>query len=727
MNKNPTTYDIFEHRRLRKMKEKHPDWIWNRSDTHVILGVPGTIDGLRTPVEPGNSFSPGPGSYGVSTWIYHNNELHAPETKKLDELEWSFEDGHIPILCSKWNADDVSVISRLFTTGDVDTNDIRDHFSVRLENTSDKAAEVSFYLVIRSVGAAGGPVRALAYKDNSVIINDHPLLLTLNDPDNFGAVSYEESGKDISCFLKNGNLPPDSKVSDSSKWTNVFHYKHELTLGKDGNDTSWVSGALEYKLSLKPGESRDFYFICQVQANNWMLEWMPPLIRPAGCAKEYFESEVDKFKAIWKEHFSIELHTPDKRFTDAFYCQIAHLYMFSVHSLPRISSISYPLWWLRDGSYAVTALDKAGLHEFGKNACLYVKDKTCFGGFGSEADGPGQMIWIISEHYYLTRDEAFLNEMWLTIEKSADFIIKMMTATTPVKVFTENIIPYLVLEPNMDIPAIAAKDGLIVGRMDNHFPLIWVNLFSWMGLTRAADCARALGKIEAAKLYQARADTLNKAIKSKYKELFGKNDRDINSAFWPTGWGDKNDSFINEKYDEFWKTVRYPDGKHFPEPLWTYFEAGQAHNDVLRGHRDLSWVSIEYFLSTHTAPGLYTYHEGECDENSSLQWQRLRGWDEIRYITPHGWTAAEFFHLLRDCMIREDSDAVTIGSGIPENWLDSDFSMKNVPTYFGKVSFAYSAKSKTLTVKTENPEIKVKHELLGDVKIIRYPHDIHVE
>ena len=719
MNKKPATYDLFEHAVLRKMKEKHPDWIWNRSDTHIILGVPGTIDGLRTPVEPGNSFSPGPGSYGVSTWVYHKGVLHAPETKPLEDLDWSFVDGHIPIVCAKWEAAGVYVTSRLFTTGDVDSSDIRDYFAVELKNTLEETIEFSFYLVIRSVGAAGGPIRSLSYDKDNVVINDTPLLLTLEDPNGFGAVSYEASGKDISCFLKSGSLPADARAKDSSAWTKVSQYKHDMSAGKKSDNTSWVSGALEYKVTLAPGEKKDLYFICHVQAGHWMLDWLPALERPSGCAKEFFEKEESKYKALWAERFSIDLKTPDVRFTDAFYCQIAHLYMFSVHNLPRISSISYPLWWLRDGSYAVTALDKAGLHDFSKDACLYVKDKVCFGGFGSEADGPGQLIWIISEHFLLTKDVAFLQEMWSTIEKNADFIEKMMNATGPVRVLTEHITPYLVLEPNMDIPAIASQDGLIVGRMDNHFPLIWVNLFSWLGLTRAAICASALDMIEVSQKYQALADKLSEAVGKKAKEIFGDNDRDVNIAFWPSGWADKNDVFLNEKFDEFWDTIRLPGGVHCPEPLWTYFEAGQAHNELLRGRRDLAWISIEHFLSTHTAPGLYTYHEGECDENTSVQWQRLRGWDEIRYVTPHGWTAAELFHLLRDCLIREEGDELVIGSGIPESWLSSDFHVRNISTYFGKVSFEYSAASRTLTVDTANSETPVRHELLGTVEIVR--------
>ena len=77
---------MLEHQRLAAMRAKHPDWIWNRSDTHVILGVPRSHEGLKTVVEPGNSFSPGAGTFGVSTWVFDHEtgELHAPEQMPLD-------------------------------------------------------------------------------------------------------------------------------------------------------------------------------------------------------------------------------------------------------------------------------------------------------------------------------------------------------------------------------------------------------------------------------------------------------------------------------------------------------------------------------------------------------------------------------------------------------------------------------------------------------------------
>ncbi|MFR9233485.1 MAG: hypothetical protein ACLVLH_10995 [Eisenbergiella massiliensis] len=108
----------------------------------------------------------------------------------------------------------------------------------------------------------------------------------------------------------------------------------------------------------------------------------------------HWEETKERLLTFWKKKLKIGLQLPDKRFTDAFYCQLVHLYMFTVHDDPRISPVSYPLWWLRDGAYVVNALNKGGMHEFSEASCRGIAQKYAFGGFGSEGDAPGEIIWI---------------------------------------------------------------------------------------------------------------------------------------------------------------------------------------------------------------------------------------------------------------------------------------------------------------------------------------------
>jgi hypothetical protein len=664
---------MLEHSEMKKMKAKHADWIWNRSDTHVILGVPGSLDAFKTIIEPGNSFSPGPGSYGISNWIFVNDKLHAPEEKCIDDLKWNYHEGYIPVLRSEWTADQIMLSSELFTDGDYALSNYQVYFSIDVSNMSTAPVNLSFYLVIRSFGASGGPIKQLSHRNGTVYINKEPLLYLDKNPTCFGALSYSATGDDISISLRKGILPLASDVKDES---------------------GWASGAVEYKISLNANESNHYDFVFHMHRDHWMLQNLPEITRPLNVGAKK-RSVID----YWKNLFSIVLDLPDKRFQEAFYVQLAHLYMFTVHHSPRISPVSYPLFWLRDGVYIAIALDKGGFHDFARNACKLLASGDAFGGFGSEGDGPSDGIWAITEHYLLTRDQNFLREMYPHLERKAGLLIKMIHTDRPIKHFTEFSIPKCMLDPNSDMMCLASEEGLIKGKMDHHFPDLWINAFAFLALSRISICAKELS-LDSTE-YENEAENLKKSLMKKARLVFGQNDRDYNSAYWPTGWASLKDSFILDHYKNFWNRTRCPDGKHNPEPLWTYFEAGQAHNYLILGMREQAWVSISYFLTHHTAPGLYTYHEGCDDENSSLLWQRTRGWDQIQYVTPHGWTAAEVFLLLRDCLAREENDVLIIGSGLPLAWMDRDFHVKDFPTHFGKISYSYEASSQSMVIKIE--------------------------
>ena len=664
---------MLEHTNMTRMRSEHPDWIWNRSDTHVILGVPGSHESFKTPVEPGNSFSPGVGSYGVSTWVFVNGALHAPEQMPLDKLSWRFLDGHIPVLISSWEADGIQVRSRLFSDGDAQLSDINNYLTVEFHNPGRSQIEFTFYLAIRSFGASGSRIYRLAWENDAVIINEGPVLYPKDAPTGFGAVSYAQSNSDISVWLKSGQLPEQTAIDDQS---------------------SWASGALEYRMVLKGGETRQHAFVAHVQANHKKFRWLK-----APDKTPSLDSKQAEFVARWKNESSIQLNLPDQRFTDAFFSQLTHLLMFTVADEPRISPVSYPIWWLRDGAYVVTALDKGGYHNFGERAVKKAKHRDAFGGFGSEGDGPGQGIWMLSEHYLLTGSLDFLRDVYPDIERKAERLIQMVHTEVPIKQHTEFCIPQMMLNPETDLMCMAAEDGLIVGRMDIHFPILWCSGFAYLGLRRAALCATALG-LDGSR-FDLEADRLQEALFRKAPGFFGKNPRDVNSAFWPTGWASRSDENIQKGFEDFWNNVRCPNGTYTREPLWTYFEAGQAHNYLLLGHRDRAWLTVENFLDAHTAPGLYTYSEGKDDENSALLWQRTRRWDIIRYVTPHGWTAAELFLLLRDCLAREDGDQLIIGSGIPMSWMEKPFSVENMPTYFGRLSFKYEPIGNIVSVQVE--------------------------
>ena len=67
---------------LRKMAA-HPDGAWPRGAGHIVYAWPGSTERQKSYIEPGGSFSPVPGSFGLS--------LDDAETTPLSEIHQRFE------------------------------------------------------------------------------------------------------------------------------------------------------------------------------------------------------------------------------------------------------------------------------------------------------------------------------------------------------------------------------------------------------------------------------------------------------------------------------------------------------------------------------------------------------------------------------------------------------------------------------------------------------------
>ena len=80
--------------------ETHPEWLPPRSDLRVFLGEPGAPEATKTAVEPGNTFSPGMLTFGVTWWLRlpASGAFFAPETAPLDSLAWSYVEGSLPAI-----------------------------------------------------------------------------------------------------------------------------------------------------------------------------------------------------------------------------------------------------------------------------------------------------------------------------------------------------------------------------------------------------------------------------------------------------------------------------------------------------------------------------------------------------------------------------------------------------------------------------------------------------
>ena len=454
-----------DHDGLLAQQRLHPEWTWNRSDSHVFLGVPGSPDTFKTVIEPGNSFSPGFRSYGVSTWVSVDSRLYTPEELDVDELSWRYARGFLPILGCSWAAGPLKVSSALFTDGEVGSRNVRTFLSCSVENCSALHVDAVLYIAIRSFGPAGGPISELEFDGRDVLVNGAVVLTFESTPDLCCAIGYGETGKDISVVLRDGHPARHEKATDES---------------------GWASGAAGFIFNLGAGGRTTTNLTAFVHSGDPMLNW---LRRRRGLPPEVGDAALHE--KLWAERLPVALDLPDPRFVEAFQAQLVYMAITTVGCEPRICPVSYPLWWLRDGAYVIQALAKGGFMEWVERAVRAVASREPFGGFGAEGDGASQLIWLLSEHYLMSGDLGFLKDVYPHVERNAELLLRMRRSDRPIFGATESRTPQMLLSPQADLICAPACDGLIVGRMDNHFPLFWVNGWAYFALTRAALCADA--------------------------------------------------------------------------------------------------------------------------------------------------------------------------------------------------------------------------------------------
>jgi len=500
-------------------------------------------------------------------------------------------------------------------------------------------------VLIRSVGPAGGPINSLHWDGRQLIVNCRWVL------------RFEPAGIQVS-------------LGDEREWPASASGERPW-VGSDG----WGYARVEMgnRASLK------------MTIRDTAPQFASPLTY--SCVKS-----------------ALELDLPDREFTASLEAQAANLLMGFVgrQTCPG-EPTNYPLAWERDGAYSVVAMARCGQIGTAKELAVYFAENDYFGGFGAEGDAPGSAINAVANVARISGEAEFQRWAWPHLRRKAGLIEEMLAATETVrKPWLGPIVPCHVGKECLPIVCQPANDGLVVGSMDLHYPVLYVTAFSYCGLCQAATLAEMLGKRQEAKRWLSVAGRIQQA----WRRGFGKpelaNERTFMSAVWPTWIADPGFAPYRQALEERWERV-HQQGQYAKRPLWTYFTVAEAHQWLFLDRPDQTWKTLRYFWNHQCSPGLYTYWEGHGEENSFGLWEQIRGWAKPRYVTPHYWTAAEML-LLQVDMLAYVNEAgpepvLVIGGGVPREWLRRPLHVRGLPTCLGQVDWSWRNRKVEVTIR----------------------------
>ena len=648
-----------------------------RGRIHIPVGIPDTLDTLKTFVEKEGNFSPGFGTYGIYFWLLdiETGKLVAPTLEGV-LVRHGLASGALLIPWSEWDVGDCHVrtevceveIGKVFVTAS----------RVRVRNAGRERRRVALYAALRPLGPAGGNVNSLEVDGSGrvLLVDGHTALVADHKPADAGVLATDTIGD----LATAGRLP-----SAASAYS----------------PTGDCSGALRFDWTLAPGISGHTGFICPVLPgrNAARHRWIDigqnamvdvarlnpkdggvpqPDPGPAWFRGLRPDMLFDKAATFWSQFLTgIEVRMPDSRWGEAMRAILAHASLCINEEAPDVAVVNYGVF-NRDGMYIANMMQKAGQFDYSARVVDYFLAHPFNGRAYPEADNPGQVLWTIHQHWLLTRDQAWLARVYPAVSKIAQMIRYYRTTPGPHWVSTQGL--------NFGDAAPERKE-LKPGSCDGFHPE-YTEAFDIAGLRSAAELAEVSNHRLEAREWRALADSLFTV----YDDKFGKQ--------LPRGYG---------SYAVLWPCRLYPCsggraweqfhslGAQKPQS-WRYFPLAKSHQGLLAGSRVCGHGTLAIHLDHEQMCGWYAFDEG--GGSGSGGWHRARTtWphskqkpgENLSVAMPHGWAIAEYWLLMRDSIVFEDGERLVLLAGLPEEWFTDPKGMRvrGLATYFGRLDFSY--------------------------------------
>ncbi len=376
----------------------------------------------------------------------------------------------------------------------------------------------------------------------------------------------------------------------------------------------------------------------------------------------------------------------------------------------------------------------------------------------------GTVLWTLAQHYFYTRDRAWLEHAWPHMQKAIDWIEQQRSATKLTDINGERVREYGLL------PASQLEDN---ADWANWFS---INAFAWAGMQRTAEALTEIGSPQAGKVRQ-QADN----FRTELRDCILRAVRNAPAARMQDGTYEPYVPVLPTRRFRLFGTIRadyyarygHPEMKPLmrlgadrdtlcgavvllilgvfspDEPIADWILNDWEDNETLSSGMGMNihgmtddryWFSqggmvfqanlvnpIQVYLWRHEAPAairnLYNdfvaclYPETNMFTEEFHQWRHGSGpfykiSDESRFV-----------NRVRDVLVSEEGDTLWLAPGTPRRWLASQEGVQanQIETFFGPLSYRMHAGAKpdvieaTVQLPTRNPPKKTW-------LVVRVPH-----
>ncbi|MGH2469489.1 MAG: hypothetical protein ACRDGF_05410, partial [Chloroflexota bacterium] len=638
-----------------------PGWMRGQGRTWTVVGTPS--GGPESLVGPTGRWEPDASSPSVALLV-GNGATASP-------VDWSLQEGDLPIVWNRWHAGAVAVSTVLWRPvqrppGATSADPGIARWEISVTNTG-AATDVPLFVLVQPYQVQPGvaPIFSAGTAPNEVLVNGQPFLATARVPD--AVVALAGAHGDVSRAIASRHLPRTNAVSDGAGRGSI---------------------ALEYRLHLASGASTQLDFAAPVgsaPAPGQMAHGT--VARPAEADSASLGATADAWRALLRPG-SISL--PDARLTAAYSASLAYILMSNDGGALHPGPLLHDAFWYRDSTYMLGALERNGnlaqarallaamLHfqlpngSFPANVSTHTQVGHPRG--SPEWDAQGEAVHALVQYYRFSHDKTWLASVWPSINMGIQWL-DTLTATQPDGLFP---------------PGASAED--LGPANQRHY---WDDFWGVIGLRDASFAAGILGDAatqgsDAAQAAALLARVMRAAQPALHSDGIipnGPNDlrspavaRGATPAVWPGQLLPASLAApIFQRY--FQRFVQPYDGafNEADDNVWTLGGLELAHAALYLGLTSETSEMLAWFIDHPTARGVYAWGDEVTRDGS-----RLAGGD-----MPHGWTAAEYVSLLRDMLLYESGNRLELAAGVQSSWLKAPQGVRvsSLLTTFGPVSY----------------------------------------
>ncbi|MBN1443698.1 MAG: hypothetical protein JXA90_13395 [Planctomycetes bacterium] len=451
-------------------------------------------------------------------------------------------------------------------------------------------------------------------------------------------------------------------------------------------------------------------------------------IGAASRSEEEARLWLERTTGYWKDLLArgALIEIPDARAMNAHRASLVHQIIGLDGGELHAGEGFYDRFYIRDAAYQVLQLEEAGLCDIARRAMEpFLRCQLPDGRFESQKgqlDANGQAIWALWHHYVMTRDSEWLERVYPSLRRAADWIRKARAATRDDPRF-----------PGL-LPA-ALADGEYLWAGKNH--IVGYDFWNLRGLLCASRAAEALGEQADRRLFDAEAREYRSSIDAAWRRTglphfppswegegtpWGNTE-----TLWPLPLFDEDDPRVSATLEEVRQrhgggflegTIRWCPGR--VAAIHPYLSSYTTLASLSRGEHET--VAEEFYWYLFHSTAAHSFPEG-------IYHRRRFAWGDT---IPHLLGAANYSILLRRMLVHEQGDELDLLSGIPDAWLDPgcEIRLERLPTSFGELDLRAVSTAEGITVRLRaprrDPPARIRLHAPGSRPVLEPPAGVEI-